>query len=109
MAEFVHTRYHRSPAKLVHHQKGPSASSEHRSMELDLAAARLQAVARGRLTRWRLRSPLVRAAARAGLWPPSHHMSPIRKGQLARSASVCRQKQYHDHEVNVASSCSKNM
>ena len=40
-------------------------------MDAECAAIVLQAVARGRAARWRMRSPFFRAAARAG-WLRSH-------------------------------------
>ena len=43
-------------------------------MDVHRAAVILQAFERGRVIRWRLRSPLVRAAARAGLWPPGLYL-----------------------------------
>ena len=44
------------------------------AMDVHRAAVILQAFERGRVTRWRLRSPIVQAAARAGLWPPGLYL-----------------------------------
>jgi len=55
------------------------------TMNAERAAVVLQAVARGRATRWRLRSPIVRAAARAGLWPPRRNGSRRRSSETLAS------------------------